>query len=133
MKKILYASFLFLYSIAIQAQTYTTVSTFAGSGTPGLIDAGLSTSQFMNPYGVCSDPSGAIYVADCLNNCIRKIQNGIVVTIAGNGTAGDVDAQGLNARFNHPTGVYYKNNYLYICDNLNNKIKKWMQLAMLLR
>lgn len=106
------------------SQTYTSVATFAGSGSPGLLDGPLATAMFNHPYGVCSDSTGAIYVADCFNNCIRKIQNGNVTTVAGNGSAGDVDAQGVNARLNNPTGVYFKNGYLYISDNLNNKIKR---------
>ena len=120
--------FVFLFGLLVtyslvNAQ-FTNVSTFAGSGTQGLLNAGLFTSQFRNPYGLCSDSLGNIYVADTYNNCIRKIAVGLVTTIVGNGTAGDVDAQGTNARLNLPTGVFYKNGYLYICDNLNNKIKK---------
>jgi hypothetical protein len=126
MKKALLSllSVLLLGSMPAVAQTYTTVSTFAGASTSGLVNGSLSASRFNGPYGVCSDSVGTIYVADAFNNCIRKISGGIVTTVAGNGAAGDVDAQGANARFNSPTGVYFKNGYLYICDNLNNKIKR---------
>lgn len=112
------------FTQTIFSQTYTTVATFAGTGIIGLTDAPLATAQFYKPYGVCSSPTGTIYVADTYNHCIRKLENGIVTTIIGNGSAGDLDANGVNARLSHPTGVYYKNNILYICDNLNNKIKQ---------
>lgn len=105
-------------------QTYTTVSTFAGTGAVGLLNGPALSSKFNFNYGVCSDSAGNIYVADALNHCIRMISGGIVTTVAGNGVSGDVDAQGSNARFNDPTGVYFKNGYLYICDNLNSKIKR---------
>ncbi len=126
MKKTIFVltSALLLSYMPVTAQTYTTVSTFAGASTSGFVNGTLSSSRFNAPYGVCSDSVGTIYVADALNNCIRKISGGMVTTIAGNGTAGDLDAQGTSARLNSPTGVYFKNGYLYICDNLNNKIKR---------
>lgn len=124
-KKCFYAMTLCIFIIPMgYAQTYTNVATYAGTSVAGLYDGPIASAKFSHPYGVCSDSLDNIYVADCFNNCIRKIQNGIVTTIAGNGTAGDVDAQGINARLNHPTGVFFKNGYLYICDNLNNKIKR---------
>lgn len=126
MKKSLFSLFLavLLGFVPVTAQTYTTVSTFAGASSPGLVNGTLSSSRFNGPYGVCSDSAGTIYVADAFNNCIRKISGGMVTTVAGNGIAGDLDAQGTSARLNSPTGVYFKNGYLYICDNLNNKIKR---------
>lgn len=125
MKKILFASAIALSSacVSLTAQI-TNVITYAGTGVAGLFDASLASAQFRQPYGLCSDSLGNIYVADTYNHCIRKISGGNVTTILGNGTAGDVDANGTNARFDHPTGVFYKNGTLYICDNLNNKIKK---------
>lgn len=104
---------------------YNSVDTYAGNGTSSLTDGSLAASSFDWPYGICYDLfSDAFYVADMNNNCIRKMQGGTVTTVAGNGTVGDVDAQGANARFDHPTGVFYKNGYLYIADNWNNKIKR---------
>jgi formylglycine-generating enzyme required for sulfatase activity len=46
-------------------------------------------------------------------------------TIAGWGSAGDSDGQGMAARFNHPVGlVFDKIGNLYITDYYNNKIRK---------
>ncbi|MBM3268067.1 MAG: hypothetical protein FJZ01_10510 [Candidatus Sericytochromatia bacterium] len=46
------------------------------------------------------DSTGALYVADGWNHCIRKIVWGQVTTIAGDRTAGFVDSAAPNARFN---------------------------------
>lgn len=110
---------------AVAQVTYASVSTYAGNSIPGLFDDSLGSARFNGPYGVCTDPiTGTIYVADGLNNCIRKIEGGVVMTIAGNGVPGDLDGIGSSARFHVPTGVYFKNGYLYVCDDLNHKIKR---------
>ena len=50
-----------------------TVSTIAGSGTPGLADGPAATSTFDTPSGVAVDPALSIYVADSGNVAIRRI------------------------------------------------------------
>lgn len=110
--------------LVVSAQ-YESVGTFAGNGAPALTDGPLVSAAFKGPYGVCSDTlSGCIYVADAFNHCIRKICDGIVTTFAGDGTIGDADGQGTAARFQNPTGVFFSDGWLYVCDNLNNKIKR---------
>lgn len=111
-------------------QVYSNVYTFAGSASAGHVDGTLSDSRFNWPYGICYDAvSHAIYVADAYNHVIRKIQDGLVSTVAGNGTPGYADGQGDNAMFNTPTGVYFRNGVLYICDNLNNRIRQMDELG----
>ncbi|MEQ7799056.1 putative Ig domain-containing protein [Pedobacter sp. ASV1-7] len=68
------------------------VTTLAGSGTVGHIDAIGSAASFNNPIGVTVDASGNVYVADFANHKIRKITSaGVVTTFVGSGTAGEVD------------------------------------------
>ncbi|MDF2190144.1 SBBP repeat-containing protein [Paraflavitalea sp. CAU 1676] len=56
----------------IEAGTWV-VSTFAGSGTAGYIDAIGTSAAFSAPNGVCVDKYGTVYVLDKNNNSIRKI------------------------------------------------------------
>ncbi|HCL83053.1 MAG TPA: hypothetical protein DIC22_03715 [Chitinophagaceae bacterium] len=50
------------------------VSTFAGSGASGSSNGRDTLASFFRPYGVAADKAGNIYVADYLNNQIRRIR-----------------------------------------------------------
>ncbi len=111
-------------SIGAAAQNYSWVGTYAGDGISGLLNGPLDVARFRTPYGIAIDDSaGVMYVADAENHCIRRIQNGIVTTLAG-GVQGDQDGQGANARFFVPTGVFYHDGYVYVSDNGNHRIKR---------
>jgi sugar lactone lactonase YvrE len=66
------------------------VSVFAGKQTPGASgDNGPATSaQLTDPLGLWLTTSGILYFADGDNNKVRKIVNGTISNVAGNGTAG---------------------------------------------
>ncbi len=68
----------------------------AGNGTPGFSgDSGLATSAQLNqPWGIAIDAAGSLYIADLGNARIRKVQNGVISTVAGGGdqTADNVPA-----------------------------------------
>ena len=49
------------------------VSTFAGNGSRGREDGHSARASFNRPYGLAIDKLGVIYVADYLNNMVRKI------------------------------------------------------------
>ena len=102
------------------------VSTYAGSATAGYIDGNATTALFNNPTGVCADDSGNVYVADFLNQRIRKINtSGIVSTIAGSGVSGYNDGIGIAAQFNYPRGICIDHNYnIYVGDSWNHRIRK---------
>jgi serine/threonine-protein kinase len=102
------------------------VTTLAGSGTAGSVDATGTLASFHNPYGVVVDTSGNVYVADQSNNKIRKITpTGVVTTFAGSGTYGSVNATGTLASFNQPEGLAIDaSGNIYVADAVNNKIRK---------
>lgn len=62
------------------------VTTLAGSGNGGSLNATGLLASFSQPKGITIDASGNLYIADTGNNLIRKITNaGVVTTVATNG------------------------------------------------
>jgi DNA-binding beta-propeller fold protein YncE len=51
-----------------------TVSTIAGTGSPGYVDGSRARAKFNRPTAVAVDPKGHLYVADSKNHAIRRIQ-----------------------------------------------------------
>jgi secreted PhoX family phosphatase len=105
------------------------IFTIAGNGTYGSSgDNGPATSAELNqPDGVAVDSSGNIYIADLENNRLREITNGIIFTVAGNGTAGFSGDNGpaTSAELNMPAGVAVdKAGNIYISDSGNNRIRE---------
>lgn len=85
---------------------------------------------FNYPVALAAAPNGTLFVADALNNCIRRVgpaPDYEVTTVAGAcNEAGDlVDGEGTNARFKGPQGlVLSEDGVLYVADSLNNAIRK---------
>jgi sugar lactone lactonase YvrE len=105
-----------------------TVSTVAGSPSlRGTTNGTGSAARFNQPYGITSDSAGNLYVADTLNQTIRKITPaGVVTTFAGApGVSGSADGNGLtDALFNHPLGITIDAaGNLYVSDSGNNTIR----------
>ena len=97
------------------------ISTFAGTGSAGYGGDGgpATTAQVNEPYGVCVDTSGNVYIADTYNNRVRKVNtSGIISTYAGNGVgafSGD-GGPATAAEINYPTGVNCNKCGIYISD-----------------
>ena len=106
------------------------ISTIAGDGSAGYAgDGGLAIVASLNyPTGVAVDGAGNVYIADCNNNRIRKVNSsGIINTIAGNGIAGFGGDGGtaINASLKNPTGLVLDGvGNIYIADCDNGRIRK---------
>ena len=104
----------------------------AGSSTlPGYSgDGGVATSARLNqPSGVAVDAAGNLYIADSGNAVIRKVAPaaGVIMTVAGNGTAGYAGDGGpaTGAQLNNPQGLAVDAaGNLYVADSKNNAIRK---------
>lgn len=107
-----------------------TISTFAGK-TPGGFggDGGPATdARFRYPYGLAVGPDGSLYIADSQNHRIRRVgTDGIITTVAGNGTPGFAGDNGAatSAELNNPVGVAVgPDGSLFIVDQNNNRIRQ---------
>ena len=66
------------------------IVTFAGNGVAGYSGDGgpAAAAELRWPQGVAVDTTGNLYIADTMNNVVRKVSaGGIITTLAGNGTA----------------------------------------------
>ncbi|MFC5470025.1 stalk domain-containing protein [Cohnella suwonensis] len=114
------------------------VTTLAGNGLIGSADGAGSKATFYEPSDVAVDGKGNVFVADTLNNVIRKIAaDGTVTTLTASSTRvveyfpGAVDTAGdfaegaiASAKFNEPSGLAIdgKGN-LYVSDRGNQRIR----------
>ncbi|MBD1393062.1 putative Ig domain-containing protein [Mucilaginibacter glaciei] len=112
---------------AVPAAVYGTVSTFAGSGAAGRTNATGTAASFSSPRGVDISATGNLYIADQVNNEIRRITpTGAVTLFAGSatGAAGSTNGNGSGALFNGPYGITEDGASLYVADYGNNQIRK---------
>ena len=103
-----------------------TVSTLAGSATPGYTNGVGSAAQFSNPYGIACDGT-SVYVTEFYQHWVRKIDLATtnVTTLAGSSLSGYTDANGAAARFRSPFGLAADGNgNVYVADKGNFMIRK---------
>jgi hypothetical protein len=104
------------------------VTTLAGSaGQVGSVDGTGSAARFNNLTSVAVDSAGNVFVADYVNNTIRKVTpTGVVTTLAGSaGQVGSADGTGSAALFDHPRGVAVDGaGNVYVADSGNYTIRK---------
>jgi uncharacterized protein (TIGR03437 family) len=107
-----------------------TITTLAGDGASRFSgDGGPASGASLNsPYGVAVDGAGGVYIADSSNNRVRKVTpDGIINTVAGNGTAGFLGDGGpaIRASLTLPVAVAVDAaGSLYISDYGNHRIRK---------
>ncbi len=105
----------------------TTVAGSAFSGYSG--DGAAATSATLNgPISVAVDGSGNLYIADQLNNVIRRVNSsGTISTIAGTGTPGynGDNIAAASAQLNLPAGIAVDSTgNLFIADYANQRIRE---------
>ena len=102
------------------------VTTFAGSGSAGFRDGQGPAAQFNRPNQMARDIDGNLYLADTLNNRIRKITpGGLVTTVAGTGAQGARDGHCSEATFRCPYGLAISpaTGNLVVADSGNHRIR----------
>ncbi len=111
------------------------ITTVAGSGTTGSIgsfggDGGPATSALLSlPFSLAVDSGGNLFIADTSNDRIREVtaSNGVINTVAGNGTPGfgGDGAPAIHAALYTPGGVAIDAaGDIFIADTNNNRIRE---------
>jgi thiol-disulfide isomerase/thioredoxin len=103
------------------------VQTYAGIGAEACIDGAVTESAFAQPSGITTNGK-ELYIADSEVSSIRGVQlvENQVRTICGSGDLfgfGDVDGVGEEARLQHCLGVEYGEDFIWVADTYNHKIK----------
>ena len=106
------------------------ITTIAGTGEWGYAGdkADAKRAVFAGPKGLRCDRVGDIFVVDCENHCVRKIdaKTNLVTTVAGGrkGAGGD-KGPATKASMDRPHGcVIDPNGVLYIADTNNHRVRK---------
>jgi sugar lactone lactonase YvrE len=124
------------YAAIVRIDPKGMMTTFAGTGTPGYAgDGGPATAaQLYCPVGLAFGPDGALYVADHVNNRIRRVDSaGIITTVVGDGgppglNLGSYSGDGgpaIKAALQEPWSVAFdRRGNLYVGDRDNYRVRK---------
>ena len=100
---------------------------YAGSGREARVDGSIDEAAFAQPSGLAASGS-TLFVADSESNIIRAIRlppTNDVRTIAGGDLFdfGHRDGPGPQARFQHPLGLAWARDMLFVADTYNHRIR----------
>jgi sugar lactone lactonase YvrE len=114
--------------VVLKVTSGGTVSTYAGTrNLSGSTDGASTSALFYGASGVAIDSANHLYVADTLNNTVRKISpSGVVTTLAGQaGRTSSVDGNATSARFEDPYAVAVDGSgNVYVADATDHSIRK---------
>lgn len=116
--------------VVVKVSRDGSATTIAGTGSPGFSGDGgpANAAQLNGPSGVTLDASGNIYIADTLNNRIRKVgTDGNITTIAGTGPCGTMGDYGpaLAAELCQPAETAFDGSgNLLIADYGNRRVRE---------
>jgi uncharacterized protein (TIGR03437 family) len=106
------------------------IFTYAGNGNASYFgDGGRATAAGVNqPEGMALDAAGNLYIADVMDNAVRKVTpGGIITTVAGTGQTGFGGDGGpaVRAVLNGPRAVALDaSGNLYIADSGNHRVRR---------
>jgi DNA-binding beta-propeller fold protein YncE len=101
------------------------IDIYAGSGAEGVLDGPRQKASLAQPSGITTDGRD-LYFADSETSALRMVLDDAVTTLIGKGlfVFGDQDGPFPEARLQHPIGVHYHEDALYVADSYNHKVKK---------
>ena len=78
-----------------------------------------------HPQDVTGAP-GEVYIADSYNHKIKRmdLKTLRITTVAGDGNQGTADGDALNANFDEPAGISYRDGAVYVADTNNHRIRR---------
>ncbi|MHC5002927.1 MAG: NHL repeat-containing protein, partial [Planctomycetota bacterium] len=107
------------------------ISVYAGTGTDGYSGDGAAATlaDMGEPFGICFDSAGNLYIADRKKHVVRKVNaiSGTISTVAGDGTIGYTGDGGdaTAAQLEEPYDVAVDSfGHLYIAGRKNSVVRK---------
>jgi sugar lactone lactonase YvrE len=117
-----------------------TIDTIAGTGANAYSGDGgpAREAALQRPAGLTIDTDGSLLVADSGNHRIRRVRDGVITTVAGNGSPGNTGEDGFGdgsgdvgdggpateAFLHEPMGISVDVDGYLIADTLNHKIRR---------
>lgn len=104
------------------------ISTVAGTGIPGFSgDGGTGTTATLRrPWGLALSANGDLFIADSANHRVRRLQAGVLTTVAGNGLEGFAGDGGpaLAAALGEPEGLALADDgRLFVADAASSSVR----------
>lgn len=117
-----------IYRGPLAGGAWTLVAGGGGADKGGYLDATGSAALFNSPYFMVMGSTGALFITDTSNHCIRRldVSTGAVTTFAGLGTvSGYADGPAADARFNQPIGLAIDAaDNLYVSEQGSHHLRK---------